>query len=176
MAQSLRQRIRTIWVGSIELAVKTTKVQGRRRLNFRSFDELLEDAERVAAGPVKVLGNWSPGQNFKHLATTCHASIDGYPMTFPWYMRAVGYLIRKPLLSSMQMPAGISIPSKEAASLIPAPISSEEGLAELRAAITRLQKEPRRARHPMLGAFTREQWDQLHLKHANLHLSFLVPE
>ncbi len=29
---------------------------------------MLADADKLDTGPVKVLGNWSPGQIFKHLA------------------------------------------------------------------------------------------------------------
>jgi hypothetical protein len=31
------------------------------------------------------------------------------------------------------------------------------------------------ARHPVLGKLTHEEWTQLHLRHAELHLSFAVP-
>ncbi len=44
------------------MPVKTTKVAGRRELNFTSLDEVLADADRLSSGRVKVLGNWSPGQ------------------------------------------------------------------------------------------------------------------
>jgi hypothetical protein len=49
-------------------------------------------------------------------------------------------------------------------------------LNELRAAIDRLNREPKRAPSPVFGKMTREEWDQLHLRHAELHLSFFVPE
>jgi hypothetical protein len=31
------------------------------------------------------------------------------------------------------------------------------------------------AEHPLFGWFTPEQWEQYHLRHAELHLSFLLP-
>jgi hypothetical protein len=34
--------------------------------------------------------------------------------------------------------------------------------------------ESHRAGHPMFGEITREEWDTIHLNHANLHMSFLV--
>ena len=33
-----------------------------------------------------------------------------------------------------------------------------------------------RAKHPMLGDLTKEEWNKVHLKHASLHMSFLVPQ
>ena len=62
-----------------------------------------------------------------------------------------------------------------AKALAPAPTSTEEGLADLHAAVARLKRESHRAKHPMFGDLSKEQWDKVHLKHANLHMSFLIP-
>ncbi len=48
-------------------------------------------------------------------------------------------------------------------------------MLNLRQAIHRLQTEEKRAPNPVLGKLTREEWDRLHCRHAELHLSFLVP-
>jgi hypothetical protein len=157
------------------MTVDTAKVQGRRKLDYRSFEELLADVDRLGSGPVKVLGNWSPGQIFRHLATVYNGSIDGFAMTFPWYLRLMSKPIKKMLLSG-SMPPGFRLKPAAAAILVPPDTETEEGLAELRAAVARLEREPRRARHPMFGDIAREEWDRLHLKHASLHMSFLVPE
>jgi hypothetical protein len=50
------------------MPVNTAKVDGRRKLDYASLEEVLADADRLSSGPVKVLGNWSAGQIFKHLA------------------------------------------------------------------------------------------------------------
>jgi Protein of unknown function (DUF1569) len=154
--------------------VNTAKVTGRRQLSFQSYDELLSELDRLGSGPVRQLGNWSPGQNFRHLATVYNNSIDGFTLKFGLPLRVVGRLFRKRLLS-MSMPAGFKLPARTGKALMPAATSTEEGLAELRAAIARLQIEPRRAPHPLFSDMTNEEWDRIHLKHAALHLSFLVP-
>ena len=59
---------------------------------------------------------------------------------------------------------------------MPAPTGTKEGLAELHTAVARLQQETHRAKHPVFGHLTNEEWNKLHLKHAGLHMSFLVPE
>ncbi|HET6326652.1 MAG TPA: DUF1569 domain-containing protein [Planctomycetaceae bacterium] len=156
-------------------AINTAKVQGRRKLRFATFDELVADIDRLSSGPVKVLGNWSPGQVFRHLATAYNGSIDGFTMTFPLHFRLIAKVFRKKLLT-MQMPAGFKLPPKGAAMLEPPSTATDEGAAQLRAAIERLKREPKRANHPMFGELTREEWDRVHLTHASLHLSFLVPE
>ncbi len=157
------------------MPVNTAKVEGRRKLDFASLEEVLADADRLGSGPVKVLGNWSAGQIFRHLALTCNGSIDGIPMTLPWYFRLMARIFKKKLLAG-PMPAGFSLPSKGAEALAPPLTSTEEGLADLHAAVARLQQEPHRARHPAFGELSREEWDKIHLHHASLHMSFLVPE
>jgi hypothetical protein len=155
--------------------VNTAKVAGRRKLRFAFYDELLADVDRRSSGPVKTLGNWSPGLAFRHLAIAYNGSIDGFTMTFPLHFRLMGKVFRKKLLS-MPMRAGFKLPADGAKMLQPSPTSTEEGAAELRAAIARLEREPGRAKHPMLGNLTKEEWDKIHLTHASLHLSFLIPE
>ena len=59
--------------------------------------------------------------------------------------------------------------------LVPAPVSFEDGLQSLRQAIHRLQTETQRAPNPVLGPLSIEEWNQLHCRHCELHLSFLVP-
>ena len=59
------------------MAVKTSKVSGRRRLHFGSLDEVLAEAERLAAGPYRKLGNWRLGEILMHLALAGNKSIDG---------------------------------------------------------------------------------------------------
>jgi Protein of unknown function (DUF1569) len=155
-------------------SVNTAKVEGRRKLKFQSYEDLLADLDRLSSGPVKTLGNWSPGQIFRHLAKAYNSSIDGFSMIFPLHFRLLAKVFRKKLLS-MPMPAGVKLPSKSGKSLLPPPTSTEEGLSELRGAIARLQTEPKRAKHPLFGALTNQEWDKVHLTHASLHLSFLVP-
>jgi hypothetical protein len=158
----------------MSMPVNTAKVECRRQLNYTSFEELLADADRLSAGPVKALGNWSAGQVFRHLALAYSSSIDGFTVTFPWYLRLMGKIFRKKLLAG-PMPAGYKLPPSGAKTLEPPPISTAEGLADLHAAVARLQQTPHRARHPMFGQVTKEQWDKIHLAHASLHMSFLVP-
>ena len=156
------------------MPINTAKVEGRRKLRFASFDELLADVDRLTSGPVKVLGNWSPGQIFRHLAIAYNSSIDGFAVTFPLHLRLMAKLFRNKLLT-MQMPAGFKLPRSGASTLEPSATATKDGAAELRAAVARLQREPERAKHPMFGELSREEWDRVHLAHANLHLSFLIP-
>jgi hypothetical protein len=157
------------------MSVNTAKVQGRRKLAYASLEEVVADADRLGSGPVQSLGNWSPGQVFRHLAIAYNGSIDGFTMTFPWPIRLIAMLFKKKLIAG-SMPAGFKLPAAAAKVMTPAPISTEEGLADLRAAVERLRRETHRARHPMFGAISKEEWDRIHCNHASLHMSFLIPQ
>jgi hypothetical protein len=156
------------------MPVNTAKVQGRRQVNYASFEDLLADADGLCSGQIKELGNWSAGQIFRHLASVYVGSIDGLSLVFPWHIRLVAKVFKKKILAGA-MPAGFKLPTQGSQELMPPPTGTQEGLAELHAAVERLQRESHRANHPVFGHFTKEEWDGLHLKHAALHMSFLVP-
>jgi Protein of unknown function (DUF1569) len=157
------------------MSVDTTKVQGRRSLHFNTLDDILADVERLNQGKVRALGNWSPGQNLKHLATVMDWCIDGSPVIAPFYIRIFGWFIKNRFLTQ-PMSAGFGLPKGTAAYLVPGETSWEEGLRHFRTAMQRMKNESQRKPSPFLGELTREQWDQLHCRHCELHLSFLVPE
>jgi hypothetical protein len=156
------------------MTVKTAKVAGRRQLHFESLEEAIADAQRMVNTDAAVLGNWSLGQILMHLARSVDASIDGFGTTSPWYMRLAGRLLRRRFLTR-PMPAGIQLSKPEAAILVPGATEPRAGLKGLREAIARLPGAAERASHPVFGALTRDEWNQLHLRHAELHLSFVVP-
>jgi hypothetical protein len=156
------------------MPIDTAKVTGRRQVAYKSLQEVLADAERLSAGKTRTLGNWSPGQIFVHLAKSFDGSIDGLNMKFPWYLRMMARLMKGKLLKG-PMPPGFKLP-EGARSVEPAPTSTEEGLAALRAAVARQEHETKRAPSPIFGPITPEEWAKIHLIHSNLHMSFLVPE
>ena len=49
------------------MPVNTAKVEGRRKLDYASLGEMLDDADRLGSGPIKVLGNWSAGHGWMHI-------------------------------------------------------------------------------------------------------------
>ena len=156
------------------MTVNTRQVAQRRELRFESFDDLLSDAERLAAGQATTSGNWTLGQIFQHLAKTMDSSIDGTEMKIPWVMKMILRLIfNKEKLLNEPIRPGFKIPKQGQAQFGPdADISTEEGLALLRAAIDRLRNDSTREPHPALGDLTAEEWEKMHLRHAELHMSF----
>ncbi|MBL9124554.1 MAG: DUF1569 domain-containing protein [Planctomycetaceae bacterium] len=156
------------------MAVATDKDSRRRTLRFASFDELAAELDRLAASPVRQLGNWTLGQICRHLAVSFNSSIDGYAFRAPWLVRTLGPLLKGRYLRK-PMPSGFKLPQYAQKSLLPPAVDDAEGVNELRGAIARQMRESHRAPSPIFGAMTRDEWTQLHLRHAELHLSFVEP-
>ncbi len=156
--------------------IDTTKVTGRRSLHFSTFDEILGDINGLAKSrEIRALGNWSPGQIFQHLANTMICSIDGFKVMLPFPIRWMGRLFFKKKLLNGSMPPGFKLSKGQAEQLVPPPTSLEDGLRSIRNALQRLKSESKRSPSAFLGHLTDDEWIRLHCRHAELHLSFLVP-
>jgi hypothetical protein len=158
------------------MTVETSKVEGRRKLTFASLDEIVADADKLAASPnTKMLGNWPLDRLLGHLAQAIERSIDGIAFKAPWYMRLLGKFLLKGRFLNKGFPAGFKLPREMEPEVYPAAPSLQEALARLQKAVARTRVEKMTARHPVLGTLTHEEWTRLHLRHAELHLSFAVP-
>ncbi len=93
----------------------------------------------------------------------------------PLVIRIIASCFMKNRFLTKPMTAGFQLP-KSAAALLPAETSWDDGVQGFRTALLRMKAESQRHPHPLLGTLTREQWDQLHCRHCELHLSFLVPQ
>lgn len=152
------------------MTVSTKSVEGRRTVRYGSYDELLSDAERIASSnSVQTLGNWSPGQIFKHLADAIESSIDGSGFVLPWPIRIIFTMLMKRKYLYDSLPAGFKAPNK----FQPGQIDAQEALDDLRKAVARMKSETDRVMHPAFGNITREEWDQFNLRHCEMHMSFI---
>jgi hypothetical protein len=159
------------------VTVNTAKVTGRRKVRYDSYNDLLRDAERLAAGKVRPLGNWSYGQVLEHLSRAMNAAIDGADYQVSWFIRLVAKLFFKNRALKGPMPAGFKLPSNAAKALVPEQsIDNEAALAMLRQAVHRMTHDTHRAPNVVFGELSLDEWDKLHLRHAEMHMSFLVPE
>jgi hypothetical protein len=157
--------------------IKTAKVTGRRELHFTSLGDMLADAELLCSTrPVIALGNWRLGRALEHLARSIEMSLDGAKFTPSWYIRWLGPWIKNRMITQPMRP-GFQLPAYAAKFLIPEEeCEMHDALAHLHSAVTRLQTTTTRHPSPLLGPLTLEEWNQLHLRHAELHLSFFVPK
>lgn len=160
--------------------IDTKQVTTRRDIAFATLDDLSSEARRIAeaeaAGTARALGNWSPGQNLQHLARFMTCSLDGFGEGLPLPLKLLGRGLRlflgKKLLKNapppgFKLPKGMRfVPDDE--------VSAADGARELCAVIDRVRGgEGFIPASPLLGKLSREQWIELHLRHAELHLSFV---
>jgi Protein of unknown function (DUF1569) len=158
------------------MTIDTKAVAGRRHLEFRSLDDVVADAEKlVSSGRVKILGNWPLNQLLMHEATAINDSIDGMNGKAPWYFRLIGPFLKRTILTK-GLRAGFQLPKEREAASYPAASSDREALEKLRKAAARVKTERMTSPHPLLGELSHDEWMQLHLRHAELHQSFAVPE
>ena len=156
--------------------VNTSSVSGRRTLSFATLDEFLADAEALAAGRHRTLGNWTYGQILGHLASAMHNSMDGFPVLAPWLVRhLIAPFVKNSALTKPLKP-GFKLPKNAAKYMPAATLKVEDTLADCRRAVERLGTEIPSAKHPFFGAMASEEWMALHLRHAELHMSFVVPD
>lgn len=155
---------------------QATKVEGRRRLRFSAHQQIVDEARSLAARPTRQLGKWPLPVICQHLATAMDLCVDGdMPFHVPLRIRVIARLARKRVLKT-GLPVGFKLPEQAEAVLYAQPESIESAIAALERGIARLKSTERRVAHPALGKMNAAQWDLFHLRHAELHLSFIVPE
>lgn len=148
---------------------------GRRQLRFNNLEEILADAETLATGSPRTLGKWTFAQILEHISQAMTCSLDGFDMQAPWFARVfIAPLVKNSFLTKTMKP-GFRLP-ESAQRLLPASdVSLDAALENLRQVIARYQTEQATQPHPFLGRLTPQENILLHLRHSELHLSFVVP-
>ena len=154
---------------------KTAEHTQRRDLHFTTLDEVREDIESLAAGSYVTVGKWSFAQILEHLGSSLNASIDGFPFKGSWFVRWIIAPFIKNSILTKQMKPGFALPKKFSSYLPSLDCTMEESLPKVLTAIKRFETETPGADHPFFGTMASEEWMCLHLRHAELHLSFVVP-
>lgn len=158
------------------MSVDTRRVAGRRKVHFDRLEDVLTDAERLAGGPVRSLGNWSLAQCCQHLSKVIQMPLDGPPPFKPNPVVAlVARLLLRNRLLTKPLPTGFILPSAGQKLLPSDTVETREALAALRQAIARWRSEPQRYPNGLLGQLSPAEWEQFQCRHAESHLSFQVP-
>jgi hypothetical protein len=151
----------------------------RRKLRFNSIDEVLAEAERLAAaereGRVTQLGNWTLGTILNHLATWAEFPLCGYPPSIraPLPVRMILRLMRNKILTQGMMP-GIVIRGIPGGTLGIEPAATGQSLPRYRTALEQLRTTCPTVVNPVFGKLSHNQWLQLNLRHAELHFGYLL--
>jgi hypothetical protein len=156
--------------------MSTASVSARRVVHYACLEEFQADAERLAGIEHRTVGQWSYPQILDHLSRTIVASIDGFGFQAPWFARKLIAPFVKNSFLTKPMRAGFRLPAR-AASILPGnDLSLPAAIEKLHSALARFATEPQRAEHPFLGKLASQESTSLQLRHAELHMSFVVPE
>jgi hypothetical protein len=161
------------------MPVNTAKDAPRRPVSCATLNDLRRELSALeqahAKGTLRATGNWTPGQILTHLEAFIRYPYEGYPAalgTPPWIIRKILSMRKKRYLFK-GLPAGVKIPGVPGGTVGAQDVPFEQGMARFRAAIDRLEASPPTSPNMIFGPLTREEWTALHLRHAELHLSFL---
>ncbi len=163
---------------SIDTAQVPSGTNGWREIRFDSIDDAVAEIERVAMadrdGRLKRCGNWTAGQIFGHLSSWIDYAFDGYPseMKPPWIIRFI-LKFQKHKFIKGPMPRGVKIPRVPGGTYATEAISTEDGRSRVVNSFERLRREKPARASPIFGEMTHEEWAQLNLRHAELHLGFV---
>ena len=158
------------------MPVDTTQVLNRRQLRYESFDDLLGDADRLASGNSRTLGNWTLAQIFDHLARWFRIAVERTDVQAPRWVQFILWQWRKRSLSMPSKP-GFKIPSGSKAYCYPKRgFSTDRCPQDLHSAVSRFRGASQFAPHPAYGQLTRDAWQQLALRHSEMHMSFIIPQ
>ena len=148
----------------------------RRRLDFRSWEALLADAERLARDGYDRAGTWSLAQALDHVGAGLRAAVAGFPRRMPWPMRLAARTGALPLMRRWRwIPAGIPAPAWWQPQ-VPADADDGAALARFRAEVEAFRGHAGDYHpHPAFDRLDRAAYDDLMLIHASHHLGFLVP-
>lgn len=136
----------------------------------------MAEAERAVASGASTCGNWTLGQILEHLARGLEGAVDGFAFRSPWVVRVVARWIVLPLFLSRGMPAGFKLKGEPGKALLPGDVSAAEALAHLQRGVARFSQAELFKAHPIFGPLSVEQSRKLQLRHAELHMSFVVLE
>jgi hypothetical protein len=134
--------------------IDTAKVE-RRALRFAGVHEMRAEVERVhawaRAGEARAAGNWSVGQIFGHLAFWIEEIDHDKGVRVAWYGRVLARLMKRRILTGR-------------------PAAGYELLVR---AMARLERGDFPSVDRNWGRMRPEDWLNLHLRHAELHLGFV---
>jgi len=115
------------------------------------------------------------GQIYKHLALATDVMLDGAPASPPAPIQRLLRMVMKKRMTTKTLSPGFRL-TRKAAVLIPDETTPQAGLLLLQNATERVRSTTQRARHPVFGACTCEEWDAFHFRHCEMHMSFIIPE
>ena len=147
----------------------------RRPLQFANMLQAADDAERLQATGYDRAGNWSLGEVLSHLNKTVNMAFEPVSFGVPGLLKPV---LKWFVFGKMQRGDVIKFRATAPKSVQPdddTDVARE--LATFRDLCERIEdgKTALLPKHPLFGAFSRDEWLTMQRWHAAHHLSFLIP-
>jgi hypothetical protein len=149
----------------------------RRDVRYPTLADAVRDAARLAeadaAGAVRASGNWTLGQALTHLAWWADEPFTGYrfPLHLRVLFRVLGPLTKRRVFRG-DVAAGVRLPGVSGGTYGAEDRGTTDGLAAMRSAFERLDRECPPRPDVGFGRLSHEEWRTLHRRHAEHHLSF----
>jgi hypothetical protein len=154
------------------MPIDTSKID-RRKVRFSTPADLHADVAKLVAadraGTLTACGNWTLGQALGHLAAWVSFSFDGYPIKPPFFIKWI-LKRRKHQYLNVGLPGGVHIPRVKGGTVATDVLTTDEGVRRFSHQWARLEKGKPTQKSPIFGDLTHEEWIQLNLRHAELHL------
>ncbi len=149
----------------------------RRAVKLHCFNCLrgeLDRFEEIGADNLKTTGDLTAAQIVQHISEVVTRSIDGFEFSVPWFVRLFRPLIRKKFIgTTTPLDSGIKLKGESLAMIPAADFSLTDAIANLRNELERANEVKMTQPSPVFGVMTHEDWTSLHLRHAELHFSFI---
>lgn len=149
----------------------------RRKIDFRSADEVIADIKMLQSKGYEKVGNWNLTQICEHLAGTMNGGMDGFGFRLPWILRATvvrwgfRYALKKRKLGSGFPTFKVLRPKhseeQEDGSIIDACIASCRRAGSFDGSLEE---------YALLNNLDVKDWRDFMWIHASHHLSFLLPK
>jgi hypothetical protein len=159
--------------------VNTRTSSGYRTLRFRTVAECVAEVNRICAaeksGTLQTTGNWTPGQIMSHVSAFIEYGYVGFPIAPPPFF--VRWILRLRLSKMLRkgMPRGVRIPGIKEGTVGMQAMDASEAAQRLLTSLERLDSsEEVKFNSPAFGPMSNRDRVQLNLRHAELHLGFLV--
>ena len=161
------------------MTTSTSPLQ-RRLLRFNSIDDISAEMDRIVAadraGRLRRAGNWTAGQVFGHLSAWIDYGYEGYPMQTPWLVKVIAKVLKNQILYKPMRP-GMRVGRVVGGTYGTEMMSTDDGARRYRASLERLKRgEVLKFPSPAFGPLTNDEVVALNLRHAELHIGFLLPE
>ena len=151
-----------------------------RELEFDSFDQVLEDVQKLLANGYSASGKWNLAQACGHLNDWMRFPMDGYPKA-PLPLRPLLWLM-KVTVGRSQLERILADGFRAKTPTMPRTVPAADAMTDA-AAVAQFAETIHRfkvfdgpvAPSPIFAEFTLEQARKLQLRHCAHHLSFLTP-